>query len=357
MFRKVMAMFVLVFLLLLRVVADSVTAPAVFVFGDSLSDSGNNNYIPTLAKSNYSPYGIDFPLGPTGRFSNGKLAVDIIAELLGLPFAPPFSDPSISGVRILQGINYASGASGILDETGQQFAARIPLKKQIENFRQSLSGIYSLFSQNTTLISAYMSKALFLISTGSNDYLTNYLRPDLYATSSHYTPLAFSDLLVRQMGQQLMALYNMGARKFVVYSVGPIGCTPVQLSGQSCTEKVNQMVVLFNSALRSFLIDANMHMPGTNFVYVDAYGIVTDVLINPNIYGFIVTGQGCCGVDKSQGQVNCIVGTIPCSDRNSYTFWDGLHPTEALNRIVAQRSFTGPPSDIYPINIQQLASI
>lgn len=53
--------------------------PAMFVFGDSLVDNGNNNRLNSLARSNYFPYGIDFDGGqPTGRFSNGKTIVDFI---------------------------------------------------------------------------------------------------------------------------------------------------------------------------------------------------------------------------------------------------------------------------------------
>ena len=51
---------------------------ALFVFGDSLVDVGNNNYIATAARSDMKPFGIDFPAGPTGRFSNGKVVVDYI---------------------------------------------------------------------------------------------------------------------------------------------------------------------------------------------------------------------------------------------------------------------------------------
>lgn len=50
--------------------------PAMFVFGDSLSDPGNNNNLVTLAKANFLPNGIDFPDGPTGRFCNGPTTVD-----------------------------------------------------------------------------------------------------------------------------------------------------------------------------------------------------------------------------------------------------------------------------------------
>lgn len=53
--------------------------PCFFIFGDSLSDPGNNNPLKTKAKANYPPYGIDFPgKRATGRFSNGRTSVDII---------------------------------------------------------------------------------------------------------------------------------------------------------------------------------------------------------------------------------------------------------------------------------------
>lgn len=54
--------------------------PGVYVFGDSLADAGNNNYLPiSLRKAIYPPNGIDFPYHiPTGRFCNGKNAADVI---------------------------------------------------------------------------------------------------------------------------------------------------------------------------------------------------------------------------------------------------------------------------------------
>ena len=91
-----------------------------FVFGSSLVDNGNNNFIKnSLAKANYLPYGLDFPLGPTGRFTNGKNFVDLLGERLCLPsFLPAFTNPSTRGRRIVHGVSFASGASGILDDTG-----------------------------------------------------------------------------------------------------------------------------------------------------------------------------------------------------------------------------------------------
>ena len=56
--------------------------PCFYIFGDSLVDNGNNNGILTLARANYRPYGIDFPGGATGRFTNGRTYVDALGTLL-----------------------------------------------------------------------------------------------------------------------------------------------------------------------------------------------------------------------------------------------------------------------------------
>ncbi|KAK9068943.1 hypothetical protein SSX86_013059 [Deinandra increscens subsp. villosa] len=65
------------------ILQKNVSVSAVFVFGDSFADQGNNNYINTLAKANFPPYGADFMGGtPTGRFSNGKTLSDFLGTLL-----------------------------------------------------------------------------------------------------------------------------------------------------------------------------------------------------------------------------------------------------------------------------------
>lgn len=62
--------------------------PAMFIFGDSLIDNGNNNDLPSFAKANYFPYGIDFNGGPTGRFSNGYTMVDTIGTFFSFLHNP-----------------------------------------------------------------------------------------------------------------------------------------------------------------------------------------------------------------------------------------------------------------------------
>ena len=55
---------------------------AIFIFGDSLFDPGNNNYINTGPgfQANFWPYGESYFNPPSGRFSNGRLISDFIGD-------------------------------------------------------------------------------------------------------------------------------------------------------------------------------------------------------------------------------------------------------------------------------------
>lgn len=66
--------------LVLGAIVHQADARAFLVFGDSLVDSGNNNYLATTARADSPPYGIDYPTRQaTGRFSNGLNIPDIIS--------------------------------------------------------------------------------------------------------------------------------------------------------------------------------------------------------------------------------------------------------------------------------------
>ncbi|OEL27274.1 GDSL esterase/lipase [Dichanthelium oligosanthes] len=97
-------------------------ARAFFVFGDSLVDNGNNNYLITAARADSPPYGIDTPdHRATGRFSNGKNVPDLISEHLGAEPVLPYLSPELDGDKMLVGANFASAGVGILNDTGIQF--------------------------------------------------------------------------------------------------------------------------------------------------------------------------------------------------------------------------------------------
>ncbi|XP_020253773.1 LOW QUALITY PROTEIN: GDSL esterase/lipase At1g71250-like [Asparagus officinalis] len=335
--------------------------PALFVFGDSLADDGNNNYMSSIAKANYYPYGIDFFQGPTGRFGNGKTAVDILCDLLGLPYLPPYTSPFANGTALLGGVNYASAAGGILDESGQYLGERYSLSQQVLNFESNLNQLRSLMPAGDLSQHLARSIAVFAIG-GSNDYINNYLLPFLYPTRSNYTPEQYANLLLNRYARQLLALYDLGLRKFFLVGIGPLGCTPNQRATGlgppgRCVDQVNQMLGPFNVGLRTLAQQLNTNHPGAIFVYGNTYGALGDILNNPSTYGFTVIDRACCGLGRNQGQITCLPFAVPCSNRDQHVFWDAFHPTQAVNMILAQRAFTGPPTDCFPINVQQMAQL
>ncbi|KAF7831107.1 GDSL esterase/lipase [Senna tora] len=128
--------FMIVIIVLMMMKMGSASGIITFVFGDSLTDVGNNNYLQySLARSNYPWYGIDYSGGqPTGRFTNGRTIGDIISEKLGIPSPPPYLSLSQNDDALLKGVNYASGGAGILNDTGLYFIQRLSFDDQINNF-------------------------------------------------------------------------------------------------------------------------------------------------------------------------------------------------------------------------------
>ena len=335
--------------------------PCYFIFGDSLVDNGNNNQLQSLARADYLPYGIDFPGGPSGRFSNGKTTVDAIAELLGFDdYIPPYADAS--GDAILKGVNYASAAAGIREETGQQLGGRISFSGQVQNYQSTVSQVVNLLG-NEDSAANYLSKCIYSIGLGSNDYLNNYFMPQFYSSSRQYSTDEYADVLIQAYTEQLKTLYNYGARKMVLFGIGQIGCSPNELAqnspdGKTCVEKINSANQIFNNKLKGLTDQFNNQLPDARVIYVNSYGIFQDIISNPSAYGFSVTNAGCCGVGRNNGQITCLPMQTPCQNRREYLFWDAFHPTEAGNVVVAQRAYSAQSaSDAYPVDIQRLAQI
>ncbi|XP_057453122.1 GDSL esterase/lipase At5g22810-like [Lotus japonicus] len=122
--------FMIIYTLLLAVVLNVANGqplvPALFVFGDSVVDVGNNNHLLTVVKANFPPYGRDFENhNPTGRFGNGKLTVDFAAQALGFTSYPPaYLNLNIKGNNLLNGANFASAGSGYSDLTSKLYVSK-----------------------------------------------------------------------------------------------------------------------------------------------------------------------------------------------------------------------------------------
>lgn len=47
----------------------------------------------------------------------------------------------------------------------------------------------------------YLSRCIYTVGLGSNDYLNNYFMPQYYSTSRQYTPEQYADVLIQQYSQ------------------------------------------------------------------------------------------------------------------------------------------------------------
>ncbi|KAI5348638.1 hypothetical protein L3X38_001525 [Prunus dulcis] len=335
--------------------------PCYFVFGDSLSDTGNNNGLLTLARVNYPPYGIDFPRGPTGRFSNGRNLVDVIAELLGFShYIPPFA--TARGLKILEGVNYASGAAGIRDESGRNQLIRISFNQQLLNHQITVNRIASLMRNNRPSAVQYLGKCIYTVGIGSNDYINNYFVPRLYSTSRKYTPDQYAGVLIQEFSEQLRRLYKTGARKIALFGIGAIGSTPFEvdmcggtnISSLLCSAKINTAVQLFNERLKSLVTDLNTNLIDAKFTFIDYFGIGLSSAAASA--GSMVSDAPCCEAESETGL--CVPFSTPCKNRTQYSFWDAFHPTEISNVVVGRRAYKATlPTDAVPYDISHLAQV
>ncbi|CAH2077507.1 unnamed protein product [Thlaspi arvense] len=284
-------------------VARGQQAPCYFVFGDSVFDNGNNNALNTSAKVNYLPYGIDFPQGPTGRFSNGRNIPDFIAELAGFDnYIPPFAGASRTQANI--GINYASGGGGIREETSENLGERISLRKQISNHQSAI--------RKAAVPESQLRRCLYTISIGSNDYLNNYFLQPPTPARRLYTP------------------DHLGG-------------------GVGCAEEVNQAVDIFNNKLKALVADLNSNLSGVKFTYVDLFsGNAQDFAA----LGITVGDRSCCMVKP--GEELCAKDGPVCPDRTKYIFWDNVHTTETINGVIASSAFNGDITS--PFSISQFVN-
>ncbi|KAK2651704.1 hypothetical protein Ddye_011560 [Dipteronia dyeriana] len=192
-------------------------------------DSGNNNFLVTQAKANYTPYGVDFGDGkPTGRYTNGRTEADFIAQMVSLPFPPPYLGLSDKENKTLRTrVNYGSGGCGILSSGKNFLGTCLPFYKQIDFFQTTIDNLKKRFKSKKRF-AHYLSKSLLFIDIGNIDMSTDY--DDVGSTIYRkYTVQQYAQIVAKEFSKSLERLYKLGARKFLVNNLGAMGCIPAQV--------------------------------------------------------------------------------------------------------------------------------
>uniref|UniRef100_A0A2C9UTE9 GDSL esterase/lipase n=1 Tax=Manihot esculenta TaxID=3983 RepID=A0A2C9UTE9_MANES len=342
--------------------AEAASQRAFFVFGDSLVDSGNNNYLATTARADYPPFGIDFPFThqPTGRFSNGLNFPDIISESMRLEPTLPYLNPELNGQKLLNGANFASAGIGILNDTGIQFVNILKISRQLELFHEYQQRVGEMIggAQAQQLV----KNALVLITLGGNDFINNYFLPTISLRRQQYSLPDYCRYLVSEYQKILMKLHDLGARRVLVTGIGPLGCVPAELAyslskNGECVAEPQRATAMFNNELFQMLLGLNKEIGSDTFIAANAFDMNMDIIIKPQEFGFVTSKVACCGQGLYNGIGTCTVFSSLCSNRNEYVFWDSFHPTERANRIIVQQLMTASTKYMNPMNLSTIMAL
>uniref|UniRef100_A0A0E0BA25 Esterase n=1 Tax=Oryza glumipatula TaxID=40148 RepID=A0A0E0BA25_9ORYZ len=357
-------------------VAGAATATAtaarfsrVFSFGDSLTDTGNLVLLPAGrdVPERRLPYGQTFFHRATGRASDGRIAIDFIAEALELPRLKPYlAGEGADGFR--HGANFAVGGAtardaGFFQRRGLR-SVPVSLATEMGWFKELLPLLASSCPQEQRKITA--SSLFFVGEMGGNDYLNAIFQNRTLDEAKTFVPG-----IIDAIRSSLTELVGVGAKTVLVQGMLPIGCEPRVLElfklkhGRStggdgdydadtgCLTSFNELAEQHNRVLTAALDELRRAHPGTAIVYADLYRAVTDIAVSPRRYGF--GGEplfACCGGGGGPYNVRLAArcgdeGTAACGEPSEYVSWDGIHYTEAANRVIArgivEGRYTVPP--------------
>lgn len=288
--------------------------PALFVFGDSLADTGNLSALfgGALPGAPYAP----------GVASNGPLAVQTLAASLGLPLLPA----AIGGTNFAV-IGAATGpvafpTPGDPGNTADNLAEAIGLPLAVPTGILNAQVPTFLATVAPVLPPTTIADALFFIWGGPNDIAINFARglgadPNVPAEAA------------ARIGLSIDLLYGAGARHFFVPNMPDLGLTP----GASNPALATAASLLFNQALANELAARSLTLPGLHLTTFDTFSFFQSVVANPGLAGFSNVTDPC--------YVGPLLGTGPpvslCADDDAYLFWDGSHPTTQAHALLGQQ--------------------
>ncbi|KAK7382931.1 hypothetical protein VNO78_28595 [Psophocarpus tetragonolobus] len=322
----------ILFVFFAKAVIAKSAVPALFAFGDSILDTGNNNNLLAITKCNYPPYGRDFQGGiPTGRCCNGKVPTDLIARSLGIKeTVPAYLSSNLSPHDLVTGVCFASAGSGIDDLTATSQGV-LPVPAQLGMFRDYIGKVTALVGQQQA--ADIISNSVYLVSVGNNDIAITYTR---LATTLPF-PL-YAARLIDTTSKFFKNLYGLGARKVWVFSTVPLGCLPGgrTVAGgplRICAFLENQLAQIFNAQLSSAVNSIRATLPNYDIKFIDVYTPLLNIINNPQPAGFIDVSEACCGTGAYGISGICTLLSV-CSNPSTYVFWDFAHPTERAYQFV-----------------------
>lgn len=287
---------------------------SLYAFGDSLSDSGNM-YNAVWALSGGT---VEVPPPPyyQGRASNGPVAVEYLADRLGLT-AKPVVD-----------------RSGNVDPAGSNFAVLGSASGPVTQTDGTMYRNYMTFRYSPLLpdvgmddqIGAFASlsggvadpRALYFLWGGANDAYLALEDPGIdQDNAAQMKAIAGATALqaASQLGNQILFLASLGARDFLVPNLPDLGQTPdavlgslMGVYGSAYAPALSLYTETFNTTLAGLLstLDAD---PFLRIVDFDVFGLYRAYTES----GLYNTVQPCI--------------SAPDCDPESYLYWDGVHPT------------------------------
>lgn len=273
----------------------------IFVFGDSLSDSGNNAIVlDSVVPGFRTPVPLTTLEAPTvffpyasDRYSNGPVWVEYLAANLGLS-----AQPSLAG-----GTNFAFGGAQS-GPVGSSFPFSV--SDQVGAFLLSSGGLAP-------------GDALYVVEGGGND-----AREFLPALLQGADPSSMIAAYASSMGSIITALALAGADHFLLWNVPDIGKIPLTTTlGAGPAAAAHDLAALMNQALMQVLAGLPPDIVDGIHLF-DAFGVLGAVSTNPGAFGF-TNAIDACALD-----VACI------ANPDGYFFWDGMHPTTAGHAAIAQ---------------------
>ncbi|KAJ9554197.1 hypothetical protein OSB04_018242 [Centaurea solstitialis] len=141
--------------------------------------------------------------------------------------------------------------------------------------------------------------------------------------------------MLKEVIHFLNQIYELGARRIAIFSVGPLGCIPARVilrgaTVENCFTMMNAMVKHYNAGLELLVYNIPETYPGAIGAFGSVYNTVEQLIANGDLHGFTNVSGACCGNGPLNGMAQCGLEKDYklCSNPNEHIFWDFFHPSE-----------------------------